>query len=386
MQHGNVSRICPIKTRTHSNNKGAGVLRLMRGAQTPACRNSPPWSEPGRWGWTWAGAPDSGERETSRDPGNYYQPENQRSTEDSKTRTITLAIPFISGVKNKNTPKQKPELVHTRAEKKRCSREKQSRPRREGCGLEGRTLLHVRRRREGLCAGLTRSYPARGGRTQRPRGRRCPRPASPVRALSSYAANMAERSGAPELQCARRGWGRAGGGRACPPSPPADHLRRRGLQAATSPPACPLLLARRAAPHSPAAGERSGSGRSPNRSMAEADRRRRTRSPRAAAAAAACTLGDGNSGCWAVAVRALSVTRGRARNATNWRATWLGRPRILRAGEKGWRGGGAERTRTGLQDRGPEAEAAMFPGESWPLLLSCSPGIRPKKACPDRNV
>lgn len=154
---------------------------------------------------------------------------------------------------------------------------------------------------------------ARGGRTQRPRRRRrCPRPRARSRALSSYAAKMAE--ALRSCRCERRAG--PGAGRTRPPAPPAA-LRRRGPPGRASPPARrPLSLAARAAPRLPAAGrgERSGSGRSPNRSMALAGRRRQTRSPRAAAAASTPggSSGGGSGGSGAVAARAPSITQRRA--------------------------------------------------------------------------
>lgn len=111
---------------------------------------------------------------------------------------------------------------------------------------------------------------------------------------------------------------RAGAGRARPPArPPA-------LLALTGPAAVRLPAAGR--------GERSGSGRSPNRSMTEAGRRlRHTRSPRPAAGSTPCG-GCGAAEAAAAAAREPSITRGRARNATNRRTAWPCRPRDLRAG------------------------------------------------------
>lgn len=112
---------------------------------------------------------------------------------------------------------------------------------------------------------------------------------------------------------------RAGAGRARPPA---------------RPPAL-LALTGQAAVRLPAAGrgERSGSGRSPNRSMTEAGRRlRHTRSPRPAAGSTPCGGCGAAEAAAAAAARQPSITRGRARNATNRRTAWPCRPRDLRAG------------------------------------------------------
>lgn len=131
-----------------------------------------------------------------------------------------------------------------------------------------------------------------------------------------------------------------------------------------------LALTSPAAARLPAAGrgERSGSGRSPNRSMTEAGQRlRQTRSPRAAAGSTPC----GGCGAAAAAAREPSITRGRARNATNRRAAWPCRPRGLREG-----GTGAGRRRASALASLPPRQRAGNPAD----LLT----VRPTAPCSPR--
>lgn len=186
------------------------------------------------------------------------------------------------------------------------------------------------------CAG-----PARVGCTQRTRRPGAALGPAPGAGLASYAANMAE-----ALPLPRPRPGPARAALVLPlRRPPASGTA--GLQAVATPPAR-LPRAGPAATRLPAAGrgERSGSGRSPNRSMAEAGRWRgwQTRSPRAAAGptrgGSALHTGGGGSDR-AAAARAPSINRRRAQGATNRRAARPGRPRVLCASEAGRRGGGA---------------------------------------------
>lgn len=116
---------------------------------------------------------------------------------------------------------------------------------------------------------------------------------------------------------------------------PAARLRRRGPQAAVSPPAPFPSPARRPPAYLQPGAE---SARAPAGPQTGPWRRRdwHTRSPRAAAGP---TPGGGglHTGRWRQrrdgGAPAPSINRRRAQNATNRRAAWPGRPRVPRAGE-----------------------------------------------------
>lgn len=297
----------------------------------------------GRGGSLWPGKPPSTEQSEER-RGRF------KDTEDK------AGDPSTSGVKTKHlrtlTCPRTREITLFRGQRFRrapqgCGPGPGHRPRAKAAGLRAGPEAD----RPGLAAGAW-------GRTQRRRRPALPSARAPSTALF-HAAKMTQLRGSGARPGGPR-WPSRSSRR--PPQPP------RASRAAS---ARPRPLAGRAPARLPAAGrgERSGSGRSPKRSMAEAGRRRRlTRSP-GAAVASTPGGGGGRRRQAAAAARAPSITRRRARNATNRRAACPGRPRVLRASEARGRGARAE-----LWGGGPDPAAAMFPAESRPS--GCVPAGR----------